>query len=74
MPAMVPAPLSWVEAVGQLGLTPRSNQRLQDLMDRNNNGQLNEAERNELESLAEMSESLSLVRAEAWRLLGRKPQ
>ncbi len=43
-------------------------------MDRNSNGQLGEAERAELESLAEMSERLSLVRAEAFHLLGRAPQ
>jgi len=42
-------------------------------MDRNNDGSLTENEREELESLVEMSESLSLVRAEALRLLGRKP-
>ena len=41
-------------------------------MDRNNDGQLTDNEREELESLVEMSESLSLVRAEALRLLGRK--
>jgi hypothetical protein len=74
MHATIEAPVSWVETVGQLTLTPRSNARLQMLMDRNNQGQLTEAERAELESLAELSEELSLVRAEAWRLLGRMPQ
>ncbi|MFT5524187.1 MAG: hypothetical protein ACI9HK_002138 [Pirellulaceae bacterium] len=43
-------------------------------MDRNNEGQLTPSEFEELESLVEMSESLALVRAEALRLLGRKPQ
>jgi hypothetical protein len=42
-------------------------------MDRNNEGQLNADELAELEALVEMSEELSLVRAEAIRLLGRKP-
>jgi hypothetical protein len=74
MQTTIPAPLSWVESVGQLALTPRSNKRLEELMDRNNNGQLTKDELEELESLVEMSESLALVRAEAWRLLGRKPQ
>ena len=46
---------------------------MQSLMNRNNEGQLTDNEREELESLVEMSESLSLVRAEALRLLGRKP-
>ncbi|HEX5446455.1 MAG TPA: hypothetical protein VFW87_21735 [Pirellulales bacterium] len=70
----ISAPVDWVEAVSQLRLSPRFDRRLQELMDRNNNGQLGEAERAELESLAEMSERLSLVRAEAFHLLGRAPQ
>ena len=43
-------------------------------MDRNNEGRLSSDERDELESLVELSESMSLVRAEALRLLGRSPQ
>jgi hypothetical protein len=74
MQATIAAPRSWIESVGQLRLTPRSDERLQQLMDRNNDGCLTEVERAELESLAEMSETLSLVRAEACRLLGRIPQ
>ncbi len=74
MQATVAAPLDWVESVGALKLTPKSNQRLQELMDRNNRGELTADERENLEALVELSESLSLVRAEAWRLLGRKPQ
>lgn len=63
----------WVQSVSQLRLPERTDRRLQELMDRNNEGQLSENERDELESLVEMSESLSLVRAEALRLLGRRP-
>ena len=63
----------WVESVSQLRLPERTDRRLQELMDRNNEGQLTETERDEFESLVEMSESLSLVRAEALRLLGRHP-
>ena len=47
--------------------------RLQDLMDRNNEGKLTDQERADLAALAELSEQLSLVRAEALHLLGRKP-
>ena len=43
-------------------------------MDRNNEGMLTEAERSDLESLVELSERLSLVRAEALHLLGRRPE
>ena len=70
----IDAPLEWVETVGNLRLPPKTNQRLQELMDRNNEGLLSDAERLELESLVEMSERLSLVRAEALHLLGRKPE
>jgi hypothetical protein len=69
----IPAPPEWIEAVSQLHLPPRSDRRLQVLMDRNNEGTLTPDERAELESLVEMSESLSLVRADEFRLLGRKP-
>ena len=66
--------LSWVEAVGNLRFPSKANQRLQELMDRNNKGLLTEAERSDLEYLVELSERLSLVRAEALHLLGRKPE
>lgn len=71
--AVISAPFDWVESVSKLKLPPRSDRRLSELMDRNNEGLLDADERAELESLVEMSENLSLVRAEAIRLLGRKP-
>ena len=73
MSSTIDAPLEWVEAVGNLRLPPKADQRLQVLMDRNNEGLLTEDERADLESLVELSERLSLVRAEALHLLGRKP-
>ena len=42
-------------------------------MDANNNGTLTVAEREQLASLVEWSESLSLLRARALRLLGEQP-
>ena len=74
MSSVVSAPVDWVESVSSLKLPSRANRRLQELMDRNNEGQLNQAERAELETLVELSESLSLVRAEAIHLLGRTPE
>lgn len=74
MSPVVPAPVDWVESVGQLRLPAKADRRLQELMDRNNEGRLTDPERAELESLVEVSETLSLVRAEALHLLGRKPQ
>ena len=72
MGATVSAPLEWVEALGDLRLPPGADQRLQQLMDRNTEGLLTEAERAELEALVELSETLALVRAKALQLLGRK--
>ena len=62
-----------VECLGSLRLPPEEDQRLQKLMDRNNEGVLTGTERADLESLVSLSERLSLVRAEAIHLLGRKP-
>ena len=71
--SVISAPVDWVESVSELRLPATADRRLQDLMDRNNEGRLGEVERAEMESLVEISESLSLVRAEALHLLGRKP-
>ena len=73
MDTTVDAPLQWVESITMLRLPEQADQRLQDLMDRNNEGQLSDSERADLAALAELSERLSLVRAEALHLLGRKP-
>ena len=73
MDTTVDAPLQWVESITMLRLPEQADQRLQDLMDRNNEGQLSDQERADLAALAELSERLSLVRAEALHLLGRKP-
>ena len=70
---LISAPLDWVELVSELRLPSRSDRRLQQLMDRNNDGLLTEGEREELASLVEVSETLSLVRAKALHLLGRAP-
>jgi hypothetical protein len=73
MSAVISAPVRMVEAVAALRLPAVSDRRLQVLMDRNNEGTLTAGERDELASLAELSETLSLVRADALALLGRKP-
>lgn len=71
MNTVVEAPVDLVESVGNLHLPPKADQRLQDLMDRNNEGLLNRAEQEELAELAEWSEKVSLMRAEALHVLGR---
>jgi hypothetical protein len=73
MNATVAAPLDWVEAVGNLRLPTKADRRLQELMDRNTEGQLREYEKEELEALVELSEQLSLVRGEALKVLGKLP-
>jgi hypothetical protein len=62
-------PLELAETVAALRLTPKAEQRLQELMDRNTNGLLTETERAELEALVEMSENISLLRAKALQIL-----
>jgi hypothetical protein len=69
----IDAPLQWVETVATLKLPDQADRHLQDLMDRNNEGKLTEQERADLAALAELSERLSLIRAEALHLLGRQP-
>jgi len=73
MPAVISAPLDMVEAVAALRLPSRADRRLQDLMDRNNEGVLTPGEREDLEALVELSETIAVVRAKALHLLGRKP-
>ena len=72
--SVISAPVDWVESVSELRLPLRSDRRLQELMDRNNEGALTADERAELESLVEVSETLSLVRAKALQILGRDPR
>jgi hypothetical protein len=74
MAAVIEAPVEMVEAVAELRLPAPVDNWLQGLMDRNTNGSLSPSERQELEALVELSETISLVRAQALRLLGRKPR
>ena len=73
MATVVEAPLRMVEAVAALRLPAKADQRLQILMDRNTEGTLGSEEKEELEALVELSQTISLVRAEALHVLGRKP-
>ncbi len=73
MSATIEAPVDLVESVAHLRLPPKEDSRLQELMDANTNGSLTAAEREQLASLVEWSESLSLLRARALRLLGEQP-
>lgn len=74
MKSVIAAPVDWIKSVGNLRLPLKADDRLRDLMDRNNEGLLSEGEREELAALVEWSEQLSLVRAEALELLGTRPE
>jgi hypothetical protein len=52
----------------------KADARVRWLMDRNTDGQSTPPERDELEAWVELSESMALVRAQALKLLGRKPR
>jgi hypothetical protein len=73
MSTVVEAPLEMVEAIAGLRLPPRGDRRLQILMDLNTNGRLTSEQREELEDLVELSETIAVLRAQALFLLGRKP-
>jgi hypothetical protein len=66
-------PREVLEEVAAMHLPAKTDTRLQNLMDRNNDGLLSPQEREEMESLVELSETISLMRAKAMRYLGRKP-
>jgi len=67
-------PRERLEALANLRFSPKADERLQKLMDANNDGMLTEQEKEELELLVETSESLSLMRTRALNALGRKPE
>jgi hypothetical protein len=69
----IAAPIGWIETVGNLRFPLKTDHRLQELMDRNNEGLLQESEKEELEALVELSELLSLVRGGALQILGKQP-
>lgn len=74
MTNVIQAPVQMVESVANLRLPPKADRQLQSLMDRNTEGTLTPDERDELAALAELSESIALVRAQALHLLGRRPE
>jgi hypothetical protein len=73
MSAVIEAPRTMIESLAEMRFPAKTDARLQSLMDRHTNGQLTVTEREELEALVELSETIALVRAQALRLLGRVP-
>lgn len=73
MSAVIEAPVEFFESLGTLRFPPKTDARLQELMDRNNDGLLADSERGELDALVELSETMSLFRAQALSYLRRSP-
>ena len=69
MIAMLDTPRDLVQSFADVRLPSKTDARLQSLMDRNTEGQLTPQEREDLESLVELSETLSLLRARAMHVL-----
>ena len=67
----IATPIEFVASVADLRFPAKINAHLQALMDRHTEGQLSTAECQELEALVELSETISLLRVQALRVLGR---
>ena len=67
----IATPLEFVASVADFRFPPKIDAHLQALMERHTEGQLSVLEREELEALVELSETISLLRVQALRVLGR---
>lgn len=67
----IATPLEFVTSVADFRFPAKIDAHLQGLMDRNTDGRLSASEREELEALVELSETISLLRVQALRVLGR---
>lgn len=73
MSQTITVPTSWIQSVGGFHLPSQIDRHLQQLMDRNNEGLLDPAEKQGLAALACLSEEMALLRAQALQLLGQHP-
>lgn len=71
MGAIVPVPREVLESIKAFRFPSKLDKRMQELMDRNNEGLLTIAEREELEGLVELSEDMALQRAQVHILLNQ---
>ena len=70
MATVIEAPIEMVRNAANLRLPETSDQRLQWLTGRRDQGALTAQEREELAALVELSEAIPVVRAQACRVLG----
>ena len=68
-----PSYRGFLEELAAQRFSPEADARCQWLMERNNFGELTEDEREELKALANLSQWMSLVHAQALLMLGRRP-
>jgi hypothetical protein len=73
MIAEAESPADVLEEVAALSFPPETDARMTFLMDRNTDGLLSATERDELAALVNWGHRLSLLRARALLILGRKP-
>ena len=66
-------PAAILEDVANLNFPPETEARMTLLMDRNNDGSLSHTEQDELAALVRWGHRISLLRARAMLVLGRKP-
>lgn len=71
--ARIETPEQLMEAIADFHLPRSTDEHMQRLMDRNNDGELSIEETEELTALADLGTAISLLKAHAMRLLGRKP-
>lgn len=69
MGVLITVPREALESLETFRFPPQLDRRLQDLMDRNNQGLLTDEKREELTGLVELSERMALHRAAVHRLL-----
>jgi len=71
---MITAPKDLLEQVAKMRFDADLDARLQDLMERNNFGELNDLERAELARYAKLNQMMTVLRARAMIALGWKPE
>lgn len=67
------SPTAVLEEVADLNFPPETEARMTWLMDRNSDGALTATERDELTALVNWGHRISLLRARALLVLGRRP-
>lgn len=65
----IETPVDFLEEMANFAFPSSTQEKLDDLMDKNNDGKLTDSEKNELKALVELNERVSLVKARARLIL-----